>query len=124
MCKLSYCNGCFNGHASRMCSTYKAPTKCQDYVDVLDECPLCGGKMSDNTYSQERSINGVEKMSSSDKDVPTFFARVSAEHEVAEENRRHCSNFLQKLLDDYEGGGGLDFSLDLLDDDDDSKAPS
>jgi hypothetical protein len=65
-------------------------------------------------------------MSSYDEgDVPTFVCCVSAKDEVAKENCRHSSDFLQKLIDAYAGDGGSDFSLDLSDDDDDdSKAIS
>jgi hypothetical protein len=43
-CDVPYCLDCFEGHAARICDSCKAPTKCQDCVNVLDECPRCGDR--------------------------------------------------------------------------------
>jgi hypothetical protein len=110
-----------------MCSTCVAPTKHQDCVAVLDECLPCGYNALEHadTYGQEQIANGIVMLSSSEEeDVPTFVAHMSAEHKVTNENcRRSTSDFLQNLLNAYDGGGS-DFFLDLSDDNDDSNEPS
>jgi hypothetical protein len=67
-CEVPYCLNFFEGHAARICDSFKAPTKCQDCVNVLDDCPRCGDRPLeyDDTCRQE---DIVANMSSSDDET-------------------------------------------------------
>jgi hypothetical protein len=88
-------------------------------VNVLDECPQCGDKLSkyDDTTREEKI---AAEMSSSDKEnFETTPVRISTEHKAAR-NKSRCSNFyVQELMDAYDRvdpyNGGSNYSYDLSD---------
>jgi hypothetical protein len=47
-CERTYCRGCFEGHAMRMCTACKQLAKYEDCATVLDECSHCGDKAFDH----------------------------------------------------------------------------
>jgi hypothetical protein len=67
-CDVPYCVDCFEGHAARIFDSCKAPTKCQDCVNVLDECPQCGDRPLEY-HDTRRQEEIVANMSSSDEDT-------------------------------------------------------
>jgi hypothetical protein len=98
-CNVPYCLDCFQGHAARICDSCKARTKCQDCVNVLDECPQCGDLPLeyDDTCHQEDIVANIS--SSDEETIDTARARLKAEAKTQLDERRRSGKFLQKLVD-------------------------
>jgi hypothetical protein len=106
----------FEGHATRICDSCKAPTKCQDCVNVLDECPRRGDRPLeyDDTCRQEDIVANMS--SSDDETIETARARLTDEAKTNSEKRRRSGKFLQKLVDACDASSS-DFSYNLSDSD-------
>jgi hypothetical protein len=72
---VPYYLDCFEGHAAIIFDSCKPPTKCQDCVNVLDECPQCGDRPLeyDDTRRQEEIVANIS--SSDDETIETACAR-------------------------------------------------
>jgi hypothetical protein len=115
-CDVPYCLDCFEGHAARICDSCKPPTKCQDCVDFLDECPWCGDRPLeyDDTCQKEEIVANMS--SSYDETIEKARARLTAEAKIHLDERRRSGKFLQKIVDACEASSS-DYSYNLSDSD-------